>query len=80
VEESKHMSIHFAESEFKKSSFCVTNNCVEVGLELSVLVWDGKSPDAAPHKYTVQEWEAFESGVRNGEFQLSTLLAQLRCD
>jgi hypothetical protein len=71
------MSTQFGENRLK-SSFSGTSNCVEVGLELSVLLRDSKNPDAAPHKYTVQEWEAFESGVRNGEFQLSTLLAQLR--
>jgi hypothetical protein len=53
-----------------KSSASAAGNCVEVAHLPGggVAVRDSKNRDHAPHVYTRPEWEAFLSGVRNGEF------------
>lgn len=55
-----------------KSSFSGSGGCVEVAHlpEGGVAVRDTKDRSKAPHVYTGHEWEAFLSGVKQGEFDL----------
>lgn len=60
---------------WRKSSFSGSNggNCVEVGQSAdgSIMVRDTKDHGHGPsHRFTRAEWDAFVSGVRNGEFDL----------
>ncbi|HXT92345.1 MAG TPA: DUF397 domain-containing protein [Trebonia sp.] len=57
-----------------KSSFSAHNgNCVEVaGLSADTIrVRDSKNPRGGILNFTTAEWDAFISGVRNGEFDRS---------
>ena len=46
-------------------------NCVEVAItEETIYVRDTKDRSLAPHRYTRAEWDAFISGVKDGEFDL----------
>jgi hypothetical protein len=54
-----------------KSSLSAANgNCVEVSRDPAgqVLVRDSKNPDGLVLVFSREVWEAFLSGVRNGEF------------
>jgi hypothetical protein len=54
-----------------KSTFSNPNgNCVEVrrNADGTTDVRDGKHPDAARHRYTSAEWDAFLAGARAGQF------------
>ena len=55
-----------------KSSASGANGCVEVAHlpEGGVGLRDTKDPAKAPHLYTRDEWQAFLTGVKNGEFDL----------
>jgi hypothetical protein len=60
---------------FKKSSF--TNapkpypTCVEVSISNDdVLIRNSSSLNQGTIKYTLEEWDAFIKGVKNGEFDL----------
>lgn len=60
--------------KYKKSSFCGSGNCVEVGFGGDtgdkVFVRDSKDPSKPPHTFTRREWQAFLDGARAGEFDL----------
>ncbi|MCO8273363.1 DUF397 domain-containing protein [Actinoplanes sp. TRM 88003] len=57
-----------AELEWRKTKRCTSGNCVEVALTGShVLVRNSTSPDDVL-SFTVEEWEAFVGGVKEGEF------------
>lgn len=59
-------------TEFRVSSFCSYGDCVEVG-QLpggSVAIRDTKNRSVAL-EFTPEEWSAFVSGVKNGEFDLA---------
>ena len=61
---------HF--TEWRKSSFSNGgDNCVEVAFARDgrVGVRDSKDRGLPPHVLTRAEWDAFLSGVTNGEFQ-----------
>jgi len=60
------------EVKFKKSSYSGPNgNCVEVaGVEDSVIVRDSKDREGPALTFTVDEWKAFMSGAKDGEFDL----------
>lgn len=46
-------------------------DCVEVAITTEgVAVRDTKDRSKAPHTYTLAEWSAFISGVKDGEFDL----------
>ena len=55
---------------FRKSSFSVDNNCVEVAdlPDGGRLVRDSKDPDGPVLRFTPAEWEAFLAGAKTGEF------------
>jgi hypothetical protein len=55
-----------------KSRFCSAEGCVEVA-HLSgghIALRDSKDVGKAAHIFDRQEWSAFVSGVKNGEFDL----------
>lgn len=59
-----------SDGDWRKSSFCSANSCVEV-LPLvagSVAVQDSKHPDDPPLVFGAGEWAAFVAGVKAGEF------------
>ncbi len=56
---------------WRKSSYSSNNgNCVEVARNLPgvVAVRDSKDPDGPALVFTADEWRAFVSGARAGEF------------
>lgn len=54
---------------WRKSSFCSSNACVEVGRTSdAVLIRDPRNPGIAPLAFTPEEWESFLRGVKAGEF------------
>ena len=56
---------------WRKSSYSSNNgNCVEVARNLPgvVAVRDSKNPDGPALVFTADEWRAFVSGARAGEF------------
>lgn len=56
---------------FKSSFSSGGDNCVEVMFtDEGVQVRNSKHPDAGVTRYTNDEWSAFLSGVKHGEFQL----------
>jgi len=59
---------------FRKSSYsgAVNPACVEVGfVTAEVLMRDSKDPDGPILHFTTAEWNAFVSGVKAGEFDLT---------
>ncbi len=61
-------------AEWRKSRYSGSNggNCVEVARNLPgiVAVRDSKDPDGPRLVFTLDEWEAFISGARDGEFDV----------
>jgi hypothetical protein len=57
-------------TEFRKSSFSLSGNCVEVAFLPSgdVGVRHSRAPQRGTLTFTASEWEAFVRGVRAGEF------------
>jgi hypothetical protein len=58
-------------AEWRKSSYSSNNgNCVEVAQNLpgAVAVRDSKNPHGPALVFTADEWRAFMSGARAGEF------------
>ena len=61
---------------WRRSTACLDSEaCVEVGhyapgavLAGWILVRDSKDPDGPVLEFTPEEWSAFLTGVRNGEF------------
>jgi uncharacterized protein DUF397 len=59
-------------AEWRTSSFCDLNGCVEVALlDCRVAVRDSKDRGGPVLLFTPHEWEAFLGGVRTGEFDLT---------
>lgn len=61
--------------EFRTSSFCGSNACVDVAFDRPArLVWVRRKSGPVTSKpmipFTYDEWDAFVAGVRNGEFDL----------
>lgn len=58
-------------AEFFKSSFSMSNGCVEVAIQDDgVAVRDSKHRNGAVLEFSHCEWEAFLRGVAAGEFKL----------
>ena len=56
-------------SIWRKSTASGTGNCVEVSLAAgSVLMRNSRNPQGPVLSFTHPEWEAFLTGVRDGEF------------
>lgn len=55
---------------WRKSSRCASNACVEVAPVDGggVMVRDSKNPERTPLVFTPEEWSAFVEGVNLGEF------------
>jgi hypothetical protein len=66
------MDRDLSELRWFKSSASAAGACVEVAHlpEGGVAVRDSKDRSRAPHFYTRQEWDAFLTGVKSGEFDL----------
>jgi hypothetical protein len=67
-------------SSWRKSSACNgASACVEVQTlpDGSVLMRDGKDPDGPTLAFTRSEWAAFTAGVREGEFDVDVLRADV---
>jgi Domain of unknown function (DUF397) len=64
------------ESDYKRivwrtATTCESGACVEVArLDELVLVRDGKEPDGAVLRFSVDEWRRFVAGVRAGDFDV----------
>jgi hypothetical protein len=58
------------EVPFRRSSYCSSGGCVEVGrlADGGVAVRDAKNPEQPALLFTGQEWSVFVAGVRAGEF------------
>ncbi len=55
--------------DWRKSTFCDTSACVEVGpVGDQIALRDSKDPDGPVLRFTRQEWTAFVAGVGAGEF------------
>jgi hypothetical protein len=70
------MSIHTKVAAWQKSSFCNgASACVEVAplADGNVALRDSKEQDGPVLVFTPAEWAAFTAGVRQGEFDLTTL-------
>jgi hypothetical protein len=58
-------------AEFRKSSFSMSNGCVEVAIQDDgVAVRDSKHRDGAVLEFSPIEWAAFLRGVAAGEFEI----------
>jgi hypothetical protein len=58
--------------QWRRSSRCGTNTCVEVARDGNVvLLRDSKSPEVAPLEFSPSEWKAFLDGARGGEFDFA---------
>jgi hypothetical protein len=59
-------------AQFRKSSLSeAVGNCVEVAIIQTVLVRDSKNPEGPILRFTFDEWTAFVTGVRGGQFDLN---------
>lgn len=59
---------------FRISSYCAHGGCVAVGVERDeVVVRSSRIPDSPVLRFTAEEWDAFVAGVRDGEFDRSSL-------
>jgi hypothetical protein len=58
-------------AEWRTSTFCDLNGCVEVALlDDGIAVRDSKDKTGPVLLFTTPEWAAFVGGVRAGEFDL----------
>ena len=57
------------ELRWRRARQCSSGNCVEIAHDGDhILLRDSKKPRTAPMVFTHDEWAAFTSGVRAGEF------------
>lgn len=68
--EEKKMNNQFNDDEFKKASACAhCHSCVVVAHQNGVIaVRDTKDRAKTTLSFTTEEWQAFVTGVKNGEF------------
>lgn len=65
--------MHLKDAKFRRSSACDNSggSCVEVAvLGDAVVTRDSKDPQGTVQAYTRDEWSAFLTGVKAGEFDL----------
>lgn len=54
---------------WRKATFCQSGECVEVAQrDGRILLRDSKEPAGSVLHYTADEWRAFVSGIKAGEF------------
>ncbi len=73
----ERMYIHTTAAAWRKSRFCNgASACVEVAplADGNVALRDSKEQDGPVLVFTPEEWAAFTAGVREGEFDLATLV------
>jgi hypothetical protein len=61
------------QASWLRSSMCSSDACVEIAhlWDGTVALRDSKNPGKAAHVFSADEWEAFVSGVKNGEFDFA---------
>ncbi len=66
------MKHDLSEARWVRSRACSTDGCVEVAHLAggSVAVRDSKDESMPAHVFDREEWSAFITGVKNGEFDL----------
>jgi len=66
------MKHDLSEARWIRSRACSTDGCVEVALlaDGTVALRDSKGAGKPAHVFDREEWSAFITGVRNGEFDL----------
>jgi hypothetical protein len=65
-------AVDMSEMEWRKSTRSTVNGCVEVAFaDGRIAVRDSKDRQGAVLTFTPHEWDAFVSGVRDGEFDLA---------
>lgn len=58
--------------DWRRSRRCDTGSCVEVALiGNDVAVRDSKNPDGLVLRFSMDEWDTFQEGVRAGDFSFS---------
>lgn len=57
----------------KVSSFCDYGQCGVVKNQEAIVVQDTKNTKGKPLSFTYDEWKAFVTGVKNGEFDVESL-------
>ena len=68
------MQNRFKDEDFRKSSWSKNNpkTCVTVAIDQDgIAVRDSKDPSKATQHYTHDEWKAFLSGAKAGEFDIA---------
>jgi hypothetical protein len=55
--------------DWRKSSFCAANECVEIARMNGSVVLRSSTRPWRTVRYTPQEWQAFVNGLRAGEFR-----------
>jgi len=65
---------NLTDADWRKSSYSGNNggNCVEVAANLPgvVAIRDSKDPEGSTLVFTTQDWRAFISGAKAGQFDL----------
>lgn len=62
-------NLESSSTSWRKSTASAQGNCVEVSFAgESVLMRNSRSPEGPVLSFTHPEWEAFLTGIRNGEF------------
>lgn len=57
------------ESDFRSSSFSASDDCVEVAFSgHRVRVRNSRDPRRPALNFSLRQWSAFVSGIRNGDF------------
>ena len=71
------MDLQMIRAIFQTSTFCASGACVEVAALDGdrVAVRDSKDLSKPPHVFTLDEWDAFVTGVKAGEFDLRRMLS-----
>ncbi|MGX6604306.1 DUF397 domain-containing protein [Micromonosporaceae bacterium Da 78-11] len=58
--------------QWRKSQQCGSSSCVEVATaDDQFFVRDSKNPEVEPLSFSRSEWQAFVTGVREGDFDLA---------
>ncbi len=64
-----HGTTRAEQPSWRKSSFCASGECVEVARsDGSIVVRNSMEPRLREVRYTPEEWQAFVTGVKAGEF------------